>query len=78
LRIVNEIAGSKRSGRKCLFEYKIGRKKAKFQWYDRYYAYGLFGTEVVQQHIAAFQANAVGDAVAAVEVKDVMSAPGKS
>jgi len=73
--VLDEMAVSRRSGAKCLFEYKVGRKKPQQQWLVRYYANSLFGTEVVQQQREKYYSNTIGDLV---EVKDVVSVQGMS
>ena len=48
IRILEEIPGSKKKPPKILVEFKKGRSRPERQWYGRYHANTLFGTNQME------------------------------
>jgi len=48
IRILEEIPGSKKKSPRILVEFKRGRFRPETQWYGRYHAKALFGTDKME------------------------------
>ena len=48
IRILDEIPGTKKKPPRILVEFKRGRFRTETQWYGRYHANALFGTDQIE------------------------------